>query len=204
MNISDARLLLPVELPCSQCPWESGLARAVACANLRLFELRASVAIVTYQWLLFSITARLNMNWIWALGYKPGSWASRALLKVWIASSSCLEVSLYSSKESHSWALHFSTRFLPESSNQPYSCSCSTRAERIFPDACELLRAHQQALKFFLRPENMYELHLFTGWKTEITHGWESTILSSRILCIPRASFFLGLEKASSLLTSLA
>lgn len=53
------------------------------------------------------------------------------------------------SRESHSWALHFSTCFLPESSNQAYSCSRSTRAGRIFPDACESLRAHQQAQEVF-------------------------------------------------------
>lgn len=68
------------------------------------------MAIVTYRGLLFSITACSNTNWIWALGYKPGSEASRAPFKVWTASSSFLEVAPYS-VENHTLEL-FTSQFV--------------------------------------------------------------------------------------------
>lgn len=149
MNISDALFLLPVKLPCSRCPWESGLARAVACANLPIVQAQSqcghcylSVAAVFHYSLLEH-----------ELDTSTGLQAGLLGLQSSAEGLNCFQLLLRSrsvfSRESHSWALHFSTCFLPESSNQPYSYSCSTRAERIFPDACELLRAHQQAQKFF-------------------------------------------------------
>lgn len=149
------------------CPWEQGFARAVARENLGIVPARRecghgylSVAAVFH----YSLP---KMSGIRALGFQPGFlglWSSAEAL------NSFQLLLLWTRRQSRSRALPFSTCSVPESPNQPPSCSRSMRELGRFS---QMLGNGSEGFPRFLRPGNADELHLSTGSQTGITHHWK-------------------------------